>query len=45
MIIPILDERISVSNDLLIDDLVCIGDKIQISYSTNRPIIDFISFE
>lgn len=45
MIIPILDERISVSNDLLIDDLVCIGDKIQISYSTNRSIIDFISFE
>lgn len=41
MIIPILDERISVSNDLLIDDLVCIGDKIQISYNTNRPIIDF----
>lgn len=43
--IPVIDEQMEVCNELIINDVVNIGEDICISYRNNRPEIEYIRFK
>lgn len=43
--IPVIDEQMEVCNELMINDVVNIGEDICISYRNNRPEIEYIRFK